>query len=54
MSLPGQFLSRHCFTMCITMEFEPRIVKQYTVALAKITGERGWRVEKSVVVSFFG
>ena len=39
-SLPGWFLSRRCFTLCITMEVEPRIVKQYTVADAKITGER--------------
>ena len=28
-SLPGWFLSRHCFLLCITMEVEPRIVKQY-------------------------
>ena len=28
-SLPGRFLSRHCFTMCITMEVEPRITKQH-------------------------
>ena len=28
-SLPGWFLSRRCFTLCITMEVEPRIVKQY-------------------------
>ena len=28
-SLPGRFLSRRCFTPCITMEVEPRIVKQY-------------------------
>ena len=28
-SLPGQFPSRHRFTLCITMEVEPRIVKQY-------------------------
>ena len=27
--IPGQFLSRHCFTLCITVEVEPRIVKQY-------------------------
>ena len=96
-SLPGQFLSRCCFTLCITMEAEPRIAKQYichhccscknywgkgmeggkksvfasffgwpedhefveklhlelrsstyatTVAVAKITRERGWKVEK--------
>ena len=29
MSLPGRFLSRCCFTLCITMEVEPRIAKQY-------------------------
>ena len=28
-SLPDWFLSRHCFTLCITMEVEPRIAKQY-------------------------
>ena len=28
-TLPGRFLSRHCFTLCITVEVEPRIVKQY-------------------------
>ena len=28
-SLPGQFLSRRCFTLYITMEVEPRIAKQY-------------------------
>ena len=28
-SLLGQFLSRSCFTLCITMEVEPRIAKQY-------------------------
>ena len=28
-SLPGQFLSRHCLMLCITMQVEPRIVKQY-------------------------
>ena len=28
-SLPGQFLSRRCFTLCITVEVEPRIAKQY-------------------------
>ena len=26
-SLPGRFLSRHCFTLCIIMEVEPRIAK---------------------------
>ena len=46
-SLPGRFLSRHSFMLCITMEVEPRIERNATtVAVAKITGERGWRVEK--------
>ena len=28
-ALPGLFLSRHCFTLCITVEVEPRIAKQH-------------------------
>ena len=28
-SLPGRFLSRRCFTLCITVEVEPGIAKQY-------------------------
>ena len=28
-SLPGRFLSRRCFTLCITVEVEPRTAKQY-------------------------
>ena len=28
-SHPGQFLSRRCFMLCITMEVEPRVAKQY-------------------------
>ena len=28
-SLPSWFLNRCCFTLCITMEVEPRILKQY-------------------------
>ena len=28
-ALPGRFLSRRCFTLCITVEAEPRIAKQY-------------------------
>ena len=47
----GQFLNRHCFMLCITMEVEPRSsTNATTVAVAKITGERGWRVGKSVFV----
>ena len=56
-SLPGRFLSRRCFTLCITVEVEPRIAKQYKChhcCSCKITVERGWRVEKSVFASFFG
>ena len=26
---PGRFLSRRCFTLCITMKVEPRIAQQY-------------------------
>ena len=41
--------------LCITMEVEPRIERNATtVAVAKITGERGWRVEKNVFALFFG
>ena len=28
-SFPGWFLSRRCFMLCVTMEVEPRIAKQY-------------------------
>ena len=28
-ALPGRFLGRRCFTLCITTEVEPRIAKQY-------------------------
>ena len=28
-SFPGRFLSRRCFTLCITVEVEPRTAKQY-------------------------
>ena len=28
-SLPGRFVSRRCFTLCITMEVEPRTAKEY-------------------------
>ena len=28
-SLPGRFLRRHCFMLCITMEVQPKIAKQY-------------------------
>ena len=50
-SLPGRFLSRRCFTLCITMEVEPRIAKQYICH--QIAGERGWRVGKKVSLRRF-
>ena len=56
-SLPGRFPSRRCFTLCITVEVEPRIqssTNANTVAVAKITGERGWKVgEKKVSLRHF-
>ena len=44
---------------CTTMEVERSIANntnapQNATTVAKITRERGWRVEKSVCVSFFG
>ena len=47
-SLPGRFLSRRCFTLCVTMQVELRIAKQYkchhccscTKLLGKVDG--GW------------
>ena len=51
-SFPVQFLSRRCFTLCITMEVELELrssTNATTVAVAKINGERGWRVEKKRV-----
>ena len=43
-SLPGQFLSRRCFTLW-KMNLELRSSTKATT-VAKITGERGWRVGK--------
>ena len=56
-SLPGRFLSRRCFTLCITMEVEPRIVKQHKChhcCSCKITGERGWKVGKKCLCVVLG
>ena len=54
-SLLGQFLSRHCFTLCITMEVEPINVKQYKCDhCCSCKKYREKRVEKSVFASFFG
>ena len=55
-SLPGRFLSRRCFTLCITMKLNLELrssTNATTVEVAKITGERGWRVDKSVFALFF-
>ena len=50
-------LSRRCFTLCITVEVELELrssTNANTVAVAEITVERGWRVDKnSVFASFF-
>ena len=54
-SLLGQFLSRNCFTLCITMEVEPITAKQYkchNCCSCKITGEWGWRVGKKCLHHF--
>ena len=50
--LRGWFLSRHWFTLCITMELQ-NCTNATTAAFAKITGERWWRMEMSVFASFF-
>ena len=55
-SLPGRFLSRRCFTLCITMDVDPELrsnTNATTVAVAKITGERWQRVEIKVYLRRF-
>ena len=42
-SLPGRFLSRNCFTLCITIELRSS-TNASIVAVAKITRDWGWRV----------
>ena len=56
-SLPGRFQSRHCFTLCITMEVEPRIVKQYKChhcCCCKNYWGKGMEGGKKVSASLFG
>ena len=56
-SLLGQFLSRRCFMLCITMEVEPRIVKQYKChhcCSCKNYWLKGMEGGKKVSASFFG
>ena len=55
-SLLGRFLSRHCFTLCITMEVEPKIAKQYKChhCYKNYRGKGMEGGEKSVFALFFG
>ena len=56
-SLPGRFLSRRCFMLCITTEVKPRIAKQYKCHHCCICKNyQGKQIEggKSVFASFFG
>ena len=39
LTLPGWFLSRHWFTLCVTMEVEPRIAKQLLLLLQLLLGK---------------
>ena len=53
----GRFLSRRCFTLCITVEAEPRIAKQYKCQYCcscKNYRGKGTAGKKSVFASFFG
>ena len=55
-SLPGRFLIRRCFMLCITVEVEPRIAKQYKChhcCSCKNYWERGRRVGKKVSLCHF-
>ena len=55
-SLPGRFLSRRCFMLCITMEVEPRIAKQYKChhyCSCKNYRGKGMEVEKKVSLRRF-
>ena len=57
-SLPGRFLSRRCFALCITMEVKPRIAKQHKChhcCSCKNYREKGTEGgEKKFFESFFG
>ena len=53
-SLPGQFLSRHRFTLCMAMKLNPELrssTNATNVAVAKLTRQSGWRVGKKKVSS---
>ena len=55
-SLPGQFLRRRCFMLCIIMEVKPRIVKQYKCqhcCICKNYWEKGMEGGKKAVLHHF-
>ena len=56
-SLLGQFLCRHCFILCITLETEHRILKQYNChhycSCKNYQGKKGGKTT-TVFASFFG
>ena len=56
-SLPGWFLNRHCFTLCITVGVEPRIAKQckcqYCCSCKNYQG-KGMEGGRKVSALFFG
>ena len=57
-TLPGRFLSRRCFTLCVTVEVEPRIAKQYKYQYCcnckHYCGKGMEGGKKSVFALFFG
>ena len=57
-ALLGRFLSRRCFMLCITVEVEPRIAKQYKCQYCRscknYRGKGNEGGKKSVFASFFG
>ncbi len=52
-----RFLSRPFFTLCITMEVEPKIAKLYKMAqqllLQELQRKGGWRMKKKSVFIVF-
>ena len=57
-SFPGQFRSRRCIMLCITVEVEPRIVQQYKwhhcCSCKKYWGNETEDGEKRIFAPFFG
>ena len=52
-ALPGRFVSRRCFTLKLKLELQSS-TNANTVAVAKITMERGWRVNKKCLCVILG